>query len=179
MGKIYTKTGDNGITMLYGGTKVQKSSDRVAAYGAVDEANAAIGLAAATLHQQVLVDLLRCCQQKLIVMGSELASDERGRRNLAAHITAEDTGFLEQAIDELVDSLPQNTQFILPGLSMDSAVLHVARTAVRRAERCIVGVKEAAKIGSDILVYMNRLSDLLFVMSRAVDEVDAFCQDVN
>jgi len=170
--KVYTKTGDKGSTTLYGGTKVKKCSERVEAYGCVDEANAFIGFAAASLHQPVLVDLLRLCQKKLIVLSSELASDDRGRRLLKERITEDDVVFLEKAIDEISAVLAPNTAFIVPGQTLDSAVLHLARTAVRRAERAVVRVQGATEISASVLVFLNRLSDLLFVMSRAVDEAD-------
>jgi len=174
MGKIYTKGGDKGSTSLYGGTRIKKSSARVAAYGAVDEANAAIGVAAAYIGSAELEELLRLCQRKLFLIGADLASDDRGRGRLKERIAERDAVLLETAIDAFSEKLPPNTQFIVPGRSVRSACLHVARTAVRRAERCIVGVREEARVTAEILIFMNRLSDLLFIMSRVVDELAPF-----
>ena len=164
------------MTTLYGGTKLKKCSAHVNAYGAVDEANASIGFAAAALHQPAFTDLLRLCQKKLIVLSSEIASDDRGRRMLKDHIVNEDVEFLEKVIDEISASLPENSQFILPGLTMDSAALHLARTAVRKAERSVLAIKENTTISNEIIMFLNRLSDLMFIMSRAVDEVDIFSE---
>lgn len=171
--KVYTKGGDKGMTTLFGGTKLSKSSDRVCMYGAVDEANAAIGLAAAVLENKAFADFLRLCQKKLLVIGAELASDERGKRLLKEHITEQDIQALEQVIDGIQEQLTPKSEFTVPGLSVQSATLHVARTQVRAAERQIVSLIDRYSISGNILIYMNRLSDFLFVVSRAVDEVDS------
>ena len=174
MSKIYTKVGDRGNTTLFGGSTIRKADHRVEAYGAVDEANSMIGLAAVFAGNQVIADLLRLCQKKLFIVGAELASDERGKRSLSEHISKEDVQLLEQSIDAFCQALPQNLKFIVPGRSRASAYLHVARTTVRRAERNIVAIMAPAHVNPNIIVFMNRLSDLLFVLSRTVDEVDAF-----
>lgn len=172
MAKIYTKTGDKGTTILYGGSKVKKSSNRVSAYGAVDEANSFIGLAAAQIGNGDLEAVLRVCQQKLFVIGAQLASDDRGRRMLKEFIAPSDAAQLEKLMDAFSERLPESKEFQIPGTSVRSAHLHVARSAVRRAERLIVGIKEEARVSQDILIYMNRLSDFLFLLARAVDELD-------
>lgn len=168
--KIYTKTGDDGTTGLYGGSRLSKASLRVAAYGDVDEANAAIGMAAALLGNAGMVGLLRGCQEKLFVIGGELASDEEGLKKLAATMADSDVAALEEAIDSHMALLPERFAFVLPGQSRRSAALHVARTVTRRAERTIVALSEQEEINPAIAKYMNRLSDLLFALSRVVDE---------
>lgn len=179
MAKIYTKTGDKGMTTLYGGSKVKKSSKRVGAYGAVDEANSFIGLAAAQIRNEDLEAILRICQEKLFTIGAELASDDRGRRMLEVTITPNDALQLETLIDALVSKLPMSKGFQVPGKSVRSAYLHVARTMVRKAERLIVGVKEEARVSQDVLIYMNRLSDFLFILARVVDELGVFGKGSN
>lgn len=174
MAKVYTKTGDKGMTTLYGGSKVKKSSNRVNAYGAVDEANSFIGLAAAQIGNEDLEAVLRICQQKLFIIGAELASDDRGRRMLKDKITASDAEQLETLIDAFTARLPESREFLVPGQSVKSACLHVARSTVRRAERLMVGIKEEARVSQDTLIYMNRLSDFLFILTRVVDELDIF-----
>lgn len=170
MAKVYTKTGDKGMTTLYGGTKVKKSSKRVNAYGAVDEANTFIGLAAVYVENKDLEAILRLCQQKLFVLGAELASDDRGRRKLEERIVAQDATNLERLIDGFTEILPESREFQLPGQTLRSAYLHVARAAVRKAERLMVEVRDEARISQEAMIYMNRLSDFLFILTRVVDE---------
>ena len=172
--KIYTKTGDSGMTTLFGGSKVKKSSPRVCAYGTADEANSFIGLAENYMPSEPFADLLRICQRKLIVLSSELAADQRGRAKLSQTVGPEDTQQLEKVIDVLSSGLAPNREFLVPGQSKGSAYLHVARTQVRRAERAIMAIKDAEYVSPHVMSYMNRLSDLLFIMSRAVDEYYIF-----
>lgn len=174
MAKVYTKTGDKGMTTLYGGSKVKKSSNRVNAYGAVDEANTFIGLAAVKIENADLEAVLHLCQQKLFIIGAELASDDRGRKMLKEKITANDAVQLENLIDAFSARLSESREFQVPGQSAKSAYLHIARATVRRAERLMVGIKEEARISQDVLIYMNRLSDFLFILTRVVDELDIF-----
>lgn len=171
MPRIYTKTGDQGDTTLFGGAKIRKSDPRVAAYGTVDEANAAIGMAAVSMEGGGIERLLRGCQKMLFVVGGELASDAAGLAKLARTVTEQDVRELENAIDDYAAQLPESFSFVMPGQSRQSAALHVARTVARRAERLIVELMDAQEVNPAILVYMNRLSDLLFVLSRFVDEV--------
>lgn len=172
MVKIYTKIGDKGMTSLYGGSKVKKSCNRVSAYGAVDEANAFIGLASSQIGNEDLEAVLHICQQKLFLIGAELASDDRGRRMLKETVSSADTDQLERLIDAFASKLPVSKEFQIPGKSVKSAHLHVARATVRKAERLIVGVKEEARVSQEVCVYMNRLSDFLFILTRVVDELD-------
>ncbi|WP_130864003.1 cob(I)yrinic acid a,c-diamide adenosyltransferase [Bacilliculturomica massiliensis] len=176
MTKIYTKTGDKGMTTLYGGSKVRKSSSRVGAYGTVDEANSFIGLAASHIGNEDLEALLRLCQRKLFIIGAQLASDDRGRRALTEVIVPNDAAQLERLIDVFAAKLPASREFLIPGKSARSAYLHVARAMVRKAERQIVGIREEARVSQDVCIYMNRLSDFLFILSRVVDELNIFAE---
>lgn len=165
--KIYTKTGDDGTTGLIGGSRVKKYDSRLEAYGTVDELNAAIGvLRTADLPANVM-DILYKIQNKLFNIGSLLASDEKGEAFTASlAITGEHIKVLEDAIDEYQSQLPELTHFILPGGNFASAQCHVARTVCRRAERRILEYAENAKVHTEIIIYINRLSDFFFVLSR-------------
>lgn len=168
--KIYTKTGDKGETGLFGGSRVKKASLRVSAYGAVDQANAALGLAANFMETEILIKVIRVIQDKLFVLGGELASDDEGRRKLSIRIGQGDIAFLEGVIDEITKNLPEKTWFVIPGMTKGSAFLHGARTQVRFAEREILTLMEEEEVSEEILRYMNRLSDTLYAMSRYEDE---------
>ncbi len=164
--KIYTKTGDGGESALVGGTRVRKSHPRFCAIGAVDEANAQIGMALSALASATAthIGLLRI-QNDLFDLGADLATP--GEPQGALRIEAGATARLETEIDALNETLGPLTSFILPGGTPAAACLHVARTAVRRAERKVVRLLETEPINSEILRYLNRLSDLLFQMARA------------
>lgn len=172
MRRIYTKGGDHGETSLFGGTRVLKSSKRVAAYGSVDQANAAIAVAAVNLKDKTLRELLNLIQRKLFVVGAELASDDKGKEKLKDFILEKDVVFLEKVIDEISRNLSNKPFFSIPGESAETAYLHMARTAVRQAEREIVGIMEEFNIRVYLLEFINRLSDLLFVISRYVEETN-------
>lgn len=169
--KIYTKTGDRGETGLYGGSRVKKASRRVEAYGAVDQSNASIGVAVNFMKAEMLKKVLRVVQDKLFVLGGELASDAKGRALLKTVIEEKDIRFLEGVIDEIVRTLPEKTYFVIPGKTLGSGFLHVARTQVRYAEREILALAEEEEVREEVLQYMNRLSDTLYAMSRYEDEV--------
>jgi cob(I)alamin adenosyltransferase len=163
--KLYTRTGDTGETGLYGGARVRKDSLRVDAYGSVDEANAALGVAA-TLGETARLQGL---QADLFVVGGDLATPlERS----VPRIVPEDTERLEQEIDVLEASLPALQNFILPGGTPLAAALHLARTLVRRAERAVVTLCDAepGQVNPETLRYLNRLSDLLFALARAANQ---------
>ena len=168
--KIYTRTGDRGETGLFDGTRVSKADPRVSAYGDVDELNAWLGLARASLVDAQLNTMVERIQRDLFALGSRLAdpSHRIAERVTKASVTAEDTARLEQWIDELEAGLPPLRRFILAGGSPGGAAFHVARTVCRRAERAIVSLGENA-VDEEILVYVNRLSDLLFVLARAAN----------
>jgi cob(I)alamin adenosyltransferase len=168
--KIYTRTGDAGTTALYGGERVPKDALRVEAYGTVDEANALLGVARAQLGALTSFDaLLETLQHTLFEVGADLATPESRYRENIVPLTAEDTEGLEQEIDRLEAGLAPLKAFILPGGHPASASLHHARTVVRRAERCVVALSQHEAVNSQVAVYLNRLSDLLFVLARAMN----------
>jgi cob(I)alamin adenosyltransferase len=168
--KIYTKTGDAGETGLLGGTRVSKAAPRVAAYGDVDELNAWLGLVRAAQPDEQLAAMLDRIQRELFAIGARLADPTGAVANRVekAAVTAEDVLQLERWIDLLESGLPPLRRFILAGGSPPAASLHVARTVCRRAERRVVELGRDA-VEADVLVYLNRLSDLLFVMARAAN----------
>jgi cob(I)alamin adenosyltransferase len=165
--KIYTKTGDDGSTGLLGGTRVKKYDVRLEAYGTVDELNAAIGVIRSYNIPENLGKMLVEIQNKLFNIGSRLASDKKGEEfTKKLSITENHISFLEKAIDEMEEELPELTHFILPGGDLSAAQCHVARTVCRRAERRILEFSETEKVEPETLKYMNRLSDFLFVLAR-------------
>ena len=175
--KIYTRTGDKGTTALYGGERVPKDSSRVEAYGTVDEANALLGVARAQLGSLAGFDaLLATLQSALFDVGADLATPESRYRENIVPLTGDDVAGLETEIDRLETDLPELRAFILPGGHPASASLHHARTVVRRAERRTVELAYTETINPQVAVYLNRLSDLLFVLARAVN-VAAGTQD--
>ncbi len=168
--KIYTRTGDGGDTGLFDGTRVPKNDPRVAAYGDVDELNAWLGLVRASLAGERLTAMLEQIQRDLFALGARLAdpSHKIAGRVTKAAIVPGDVARLEEWIDLLESELPPLRRFILAGGSPGGAALHVARTVCRRAERAIVALGHGA-VEPDLLVYINRLSDLLFVMGRSAN----------
>ena len=164
--RVYTKSGDTGETSLVDGSRVSKADPRVAAYGDVDELNSWLGVTRCSLTDSSLDALLETIQNELFILGADLASPlplavpriEEGQ------ITA-----LEAAIDQLMEELEPLREFILPGGSLAGAQLHVARTLARRAERWVVSLAAVTEINPASLIYLNRLSDLLFVMARVAN----------
>lgn len=170
--KIYTKTGDTGETGLFGGGRVGKDHARVAAYGDVDELNAALGVARAEPPEAFAAQLLEQIQRDLFAVGAELAAPEPAKlaKTLAGHPIGEpDVTRIEHAIDAHEAALPPLREFILPGGVAKAAALHLARTVCRRAERGVVALGRTAAVSPFILQYLNRLSDLLFVLARAAN----------
>jgi cob(I)alamin adenosyltransferase len=168
--KIYTRTGDSGDTALFDGTRVSKADPRVAAYGEVDELNAWLGLAIASSADTDVRERVAAIQRDLFALGARLADPSHriaGRVTKAA-ITPEDVARLERWIDSFSEELPPLRRFVLPGGSPSGAALHVARTVCRRAERAMVDLGDSA-FEVELLHYINRLSDLLFTMARAVN----------
>ncbi len=164
--KLYTKTGDDGTTGLFGGGRVPKASARVEAYGTVDETNAAIGVARATRLDGAMDRVLARVQEDLFTLGAELACVPGKEVKLAMGLIGEpDIERIEQAIDEADAACPPLRSFVLPGGSPQAAALHVARTVCRRAERALLSLDDAPA-RSALVVYLNRLSDLLFALSR-------------
>jgi len=165
--KIYTKTGDDGGTGLFGGERVLKNDARVDAYGSIDETNALLGVARAAGLSTSLDASLQRIQAQLFVLGAELATPASHRPRLELPlISAADAEQLEREIDQLEADLPPLTSFVLPAGSPGAAALHHARTVCRRAERAVVGIRESAELRGELIIYLNRLSDLLFVMAR-------------
>jgi cob(I)alamin adenosyltransferase len=166
--KIYTRGGDKGQTGLGDGSRVRKDDRRVAAYGDVDELSAVIGLARAQAGPTALAALLGDVQRDLFAIGTQLAAPRAtaGARKPKAAVAAERVERLEQAIDARETDLPPLQAFILPGGTPLGALLHVARTVCRRAERSVVGLARDRAVDPVVLAYLNRLSDLLFVLAR-------------
>ncbi|MCX6550161.1 MAG: cob(I)yrinic acid a,c-diamide adenosyltransferase [Acidobacteria bacterium] len=166
--KIYTRTGDGGATTLFDGTRIAKSDPRVDAYGEVDEANAVIGLVRSEGLDREIDDLLGQVQRDLFALGSRLAdpAERIADRVTKIALGPEDVTRLEQAIDRFEEELEPLRRFILPGGTRAAAALHLARTVCRRAERRMVAL---AVLEVEFLAYMNRLSDLLFVLARVVN----------
>ena len=168
--KIYTKTGDAGETGLYGGERVKKFSQRVEAYGTVDEANSAIGLARAHLTDAEMDGVLAGIQNALFDVGADLAtvSGSKYEKNVS-RMDADDVAGLEALIDRFQTECPEFTNFIHPGGTPASAALHVARTVARRAEREVLRLEDEEAINHEVVRYLNRLSDFLFVLARVVN----------
>jgi cob(I)alamin adenosyltransferase len=164
--KIYTKTGDKGQTSLIGGTRVPKHHLRIESYGTVDELNSYIGLIRdqqVSEHQQ---DLLKEIQDRLFTIGSALASDPEKSKMKIPDLHQEDIELLEKEIDTMTADLPELRHFILPGGSNAVSFCHLARCVCRRAERLCVHLSEDSFVDEKVMVYLNRLSDYLFVLSR-------------
>lgn len=164
--KIYTKTGDNGTTALYGGKRLSKGDLKIEAYGTVDELNSYIGLTATYLTEKEYHDVLADIQSRLFDIGTHLAA-ETGKNNLILPEISEVTiTLLETYIDKMNEQLPELKYFILPGGNRAAAVAHIARTVCRRAERCVVRLAEHDTVEPILIQYLNRLSDFLFVLAR-------------
>jgi cob(I)alamin adenosyltransferase len=168
--KIYTKTGDSGETGLFGGPRVSKDAPRIETYGTVDELNSVLGVARAQGLESEFDALLGRIQNELFALGAQLATPDPAGHQTQLVGPAE-IAALEQAIDRFEKGLEPLKQFILPGGTPAAAQLHLARTVCRRAERRLVMLvnQSAEPIAGDLVVYLNRLSDLLFVMARAVN----------
>lgn len=165
--KIYTKTGDEGETGLFRGPRVAKHHPRVEAYGNVDELNAVLGVLLTEIKHAGIRDLLSAIQHELFDVGADLATPTQEQNDAQLRITETMVQRLEKAIDHFEETLPPLQAFILPGGSKGGALLHYARTVCRRAERSVTDLKEREHINPIVLHYLNRLSDLLFVLARA------------
>lgn len=165
--KLYTRQGDDGKTSLFDGTRVPKDDPRVAAYGEVDELNAILGWVAALSEAEFLREPLRTLQNEMFVLGAELATPAKSTSDSRIpHLPSETIGRLERWIDEAVAQVPPLGQFILPGGAELAARLHVARTCCRRAERRVITLSHHEPLRQELIVYLNRLSDLLFAWAR-------------
>lgn len=170
--KVYTKKGDLGKTSILGQQNVDKDDLRIIAYGTVDELNSFIGLLSCQTDDQPLIAQLRSIQNTLFTVGSELAStpDVFQKLKLQA-VNSNDISLLEKWIDEQTSSLPELKSFVLPGGSAANSTAHVARTVCRRAERNCVTLNKAIDIRSEIITYLNRLSDYLFTVARTMTKL--------
>jgi len=166
--KIYTKTGDKGETLLFGGKRVPKNNLRINAYGTVDELNSFIGSAISEIKSLELISILKSIQNDLFTIGGNLASPIENEIKKITLPSVEDNFIsrLENIIDKYESKLPELKNFILPGGIKSASALHIARSVCRRAEREVVTLNEKEIINAKIIVYLNRLSDLLFVLAR-------------
>lgn len=166
--KIYTKTGDKGETSLFGGERVLKDDPRINAYGTIDELNSVLGLTLCEVNSPELKDVIEGIQNELFVVGADLATPKE-KKEKRIKINRVDDKFINR-IEKLIDSfdsrLPQLQNFILPGGTRGTSLLHYARAVCRRAEREVVTLSNNVDIGNKLIIYLNRLSDLLFVLAR-------------
>jgi cob(I)alamin adenosyltransferase len=167
--EIYTKTGDKGDTSLFGGQRVPKDALRIEAYGTVDELNSALGLVRADNGDPEVDRILEQIQNELFELGADLATPQSVVKSKVKRIEPRDVQGLERILDGLERQLKSLRSFILPGGSPVAARLHFARTVCRRAERAVVRLSRNEDIGETVMVYLNRLSDLLFVLARIVN----------
>ena len=167
---VYTRTGDKGTTSLVGGQRVLKSDIRLESYGTVDELNSHIGLLISLLHNAHDLEVLTHIQKLLFVIGSNLATDQSNTELKEASVVhADEVALLEKEIDVIDEALPQLRAFVLPGGCQASAQCHVCRTVCRRAERRILALGEQAEVQPELLQFINRLSDYLFVLARKIN----------
>jgi len=168
--RIYTRTGDRGETGLFGGGRVRKDDPRVEAYGEIDELNACLGAAAAAVDDPQVQAWIRRIQDELFVLGAELATPDPDQvRRQIVPVDATQIAAMEAIIDQVDAEVPPLRSFILPGGHPGAAQLHLARTVCRRAERRLITFARAAPVREEAIVYLNRLSDLLFMLARLVN----------
>ena len=176
--KIYTKTGDKGTTALYGGNRVSKASARVESYGNIDELNSFIGLAKSEITDEKVLNQLKKIQFDLFTLGSESATPTdkltlaNGKSRLTLMISETEIEELENWMDEYETQLEPLQYFILPGGGKSATALHVCRTVCRRAERSLVFLNESEEVRPELIKYLNRLSDYLFVFARYVSKLN-------
>lgn len=179
--KVYTKTGDKGTTSLVGGVRISKSSLRLEAYGTVDELNSHLGLLEAIVQtstgpegeRQHVSDTLVRIQSDLFVAGGHLATDQsQTPLTPASRLPMDEVEMLEHEIDAMLERLPKNGGFVLPGGGIAASQAHVCRTVCRRAERCVVALSETATVGDEIIRFLNRLSDYLFVLAKNLNFIE-------
>ncbi|HQQ94873.1 MAG TPA: cob(I)yrinic acid a,c-diamide adenosyltransferase [Bacteroidia bacterium] len=164
--KIYTKTGDKGFTSLIGGTRLPKHHVRIEAYGSVDELNAHLGLLRDVADDKEVSDFLLNIQDRLFTMGSHLASDPEKAKMKLPELSEEDVRDLEKAIDGIEKTVPELRSFVLPGGHLHVSYCHIARCVCRRAERAVLRLAENEHLDPIHFIYLNRLSDYLFMLSR-------------
>jgi cob(I)alamin adenosyltransferase len=166
--KIYTKKGDQGKTGLLGGTRLPKNHIRIESYGSVDELNSYLGLLISFPPIDSYITSLKKIQDRLFIIGSHLAADPVKNKFILPEINQTDVEFIETEIDNMQKELTELKSFVLPGGSIENAHCHIARCVCRRAERNVVALSLSEKVEPVILVYLNRLSDYLFVLSRKI-----------
>ncbi|CAG5007535.1 Corrinoid adenosyltransferase [Dyadobacter sp. CECT 9275] len=172
--KIYTKTGDKGTTSLIGGTRLSKSHVRIEAYGTVDELNAYIGMLRDQPVNTGRRDLLKEIQDRLFTIGSHLASEPEQTKKILPDLHEEDIQLLENEMDKIDAFVPPLRSFVLPGGHASVSFGHIARTVCRRAERTVIHLREQEEVEDGVIRYLNRLSDYLFMLCRAMThELDA------
>lgn len=168
---LYTRTGDDGTTGLYGGGRTTKDAIRVEAFGTVDELNSALGLAATTCEQAELSRIIAVLQPRLFDLGADLCTPLDAHAPKEVRITPRHVEELENLIDEVAGKLEPLKTFVLPGGCELAARLHLARTVCRRAERLIVALAHNEPVGEGVVPYINRVSDLLFAMARRANQL--------
>jgi cob(I)alamin adenosyltransferase len=162
--RIYTKTGDKGETSLFGGKRVLKCEELVDAYGSIDELNSWVGLVVSSLKQTEKKEFLQKIQADLFTIGGSLAGWETKLSYLPTRVTE-----MEVEIDAMESTLPELKNFILPGGTEEASLVHLARSICRRVERQVVGLKQKQEVDERIITYLNRLSDLFFVLARFIN----------
>ncbi len=170
--KIYTRTGDNGTTSLFGAGRVKKDDPRVEAYGTIDELNSILGVARAVSKSDEISEIIQEVQNYLFTLGADLATPLNVESRKVKRISRSDVERIEIFIDEIDSKLEPLKNFILPGGTFLASLLHFARTVCRRAERRIVYLSEREKINEQVIPFVNRLSDLLFVLARYANKIE-------
>ncbi len=170
--KIYTRTGDDGTTSIFAGGRVKKNDARVEAYGTIDEFNSILGVARAVSRNEFISEIIRDIQNLLFVLGSDLATPVDFENSKIRRIARDDVEMVERLIDKIESELVPLRNFILPGGTLLASILHYARTVCRRAERRIVSLSEKEKINEHVIPFVNRLSDLLFVLARYANKIE-------
>lgn len=165
--RIYTKTGDKGMTRLVGGAQVAKDSDRVESYGTIDELNSWIGYIISETQDKQITEELQEIQQMLFDLGTDLATPESA--STESRLYSGSSVWLEERIDRYTDEAPEIERFILPGGTTIACMLHVARTITRRAERSIVTLNWTATLNNEIVIFINRLSDYFYALARVIN----------
>lgn len=169
--KIYTKTGDKGMTGLFGGKRLPKDDLRIEAYGTVDELNAFVGTLNTSFIDEIQNNLLNEIQKRLFTIGSNLASDP-DKEMITPDVKVDDISDLEYAMDNMEEELPPLKNFVLPGGHHAAALAHVCRTICRRAERRVISLDRESTVDPLIIQYLNRLSDYFFMLSRYIVHVN-------
>jgi len=178
MPNVYTRGGDKGETGLFGSSRTPKDDIRVDAYGTMDEANSAIGLAYSLCKDEEIREILNYLQKRIFALGAELASDEKGKVMLTDKIAQDDVDYMEGVLDHYLAMIGPQRDFVIPGSNPSSAALHVARTVVRRGERLIVTYnRESEGSRPELVKFVNRLSDTLFILARA-EEFNGMIKEV-